>query len=174
MHEDKHEGGNIFGGESRLLIPTIIQVVGHGHREGHQGPKVRICNGGEKEERTVKSVLHELKLKMPEEVRVGLLMAPHIVKDLEAPSINIANLILIPEALHFEDFGHEDEYGSKVDLSQQEIGLDHEVLPRLGHSLDFVVCVVLFRMGELFLLEIDVLFQLEPLDKQNGEKVGKQ
>jgi len=68
------------------------------------------------------------------EILVAFLSAPDVVQDLNTIFLNEAEFVLVPKALHFEQFGHNNEYNSEVNLRQKQIDFDPEILPDIGPS----------------------------------------
>lgn len=57
----------------------------------------------------METIQKELKLEMPQKVRISLLVTPDVVKLLNPTVFYVANLILVPKALDFENLAHQNE-----------------------------------------------------------------
>ena len=66
---------------------------------------------------------------MAKEIRVGLLVTPYVIQNLDSIFAYQANLILVPKTLHFKKFGCCDENDPKIDLWQEQVNFDPEILP---------------------------------------------
>jgi hypothetical protein len=58
---------------------------------------------------------------VPQKVGIGLLVAPDVIKLLNTTIFNVANFILVPKALDFENLTHQNEDYACIYLSNEKV-----------------------------------------------------
>ena len=58
---------------------------------------------------------------MPQKVRICFLVTPDVIKLLNPTVFNVADFILVPKALDFENLAHQNEYDACIYLSNEKL-----------------------------------------------------
>ena len=104
---------------------------------------------------------------MSQEVRVGLLVTPDIIELLDTAIFDVADLVLVPEALDLKNLAHQDKDDAGIDLRYEQLRFQIEELSDLS-PLACKICRFIFLVSPD---KHNIHVQVEPLEVHDGQKV---
>ena len=101
-----------------ILLHQLPQIASEWLNKVH---RLRVGADGGIQKRAMETIQKELKLEMPQKVGICLLVAPDVVELLDSTVFDVANFILVPKALDFEQLAHQNEDDPCVNLSKEKL-----------------------------------------------------